>query len=184
MLGIGLKIILTRKPVVLLARWLLAFMALTFTPMLIKPICDLFKYGFSAISLAPMIVLVMYSVLLVMIWFVTKGYLILGVAEDTFRDALHYALNKLNIKFEETLSRIKLPDRNCELQVAIQAWVGTAQIKLKESKDRALLKNIVKEVNNYFQSNSETKTNYLIAIFYSILGLLMIIFMIAMLILF
>ena len=104
-----------------------------------------------------------------------KGYMAIGVSDDSFRDALHYSLNKNNLPFEEQLSVIKLTSINASLQIAIQSWIGAGQLKLKESTDDTVLPKIVSGINEFYTENS-IKPNNITSIFYIIMGILMLIF--------
>ena len=105
-------------------------------------------------------------------WFVMKGYLAIGISDDSFRQALHFSLNKNNLPFEEQLSTINLTSIDANLQVAIQSWVGTGQIKLKKSSDSNILPQIITGINEYYKEN-DIKPNNITAIFYIVCGILM-----------
>ena len=117
---------------------------------------------------------VIFTVLLVFFWIQMKGYVAIGIYDETFRDALHSSLNKNQIAFEEQLSIVKLISVNANLQVAIQSWIGTGQIRLKKSKDTVLLPKIISGMNEYFLEN-KVKANNTTAIFYVVMGCLMLI---------
>jgi len=104
-----------------------------------------------------------------------KGFMAIGISDDSFRNALHYSLNQNQIQFEEQLSLIKLTGLNAELQVAVQSWVGTGQLKLKKSKDKYLLAKLVSSINDYYISNAITPNNTT-SIFYIVMGLFMSVF--------
>jgi hypothetical protein len=77
------------------------------------------------------------TVLLVFFWIQMKGYMAFAVSETYFREALLPSVSSLGYSIEETMSRIKIKETGQELQVAIQGWIGTAQLKStgKESND-------------------------------------------------
>ena len=87
-------------------------------------------------------------------WIQMKGYMAIGISDDSFRNALHYALDQNHIQFEEQVSLIKLTNSNADLLVSVQSWVGTGQLKLKQSKSKHLLNTLVPSINQYFQSLS------------------------------
>ena len=101
-----------------------------------------------------------------------KGYILIGIHDDSFRNALIFSLNKNNITFEERLSKIVLTEEKTELQISMQTWMGSGQIKLKKSKNSHLLKTIVDGINEYYISN-QIKPNNITSIFYVIMGILM-----------
>jgi len=177
---ISIKVLSRKKPFFFSAKWLFAFMVIAFSPMLINSFRILFKHGLEVESLIVLLSPFMFFVLLSFFWIQMKGYVAIGITDDTFQDALHYALNELKIKFEESLSRLKLPELNCELQVSIQSWIGTGQIKLKKHSDEVSLKGIVEKMDTYYKDNN-INANKITAIFYLIMGVLMLLFSIGFL---
>lgn len=101
-----------------------------------------------------------------------KGYMAIGISDDSFRQALHFSLTKNNLPFEEQLSTITLTSIDANLQVAIQSWVGTGQIKFKKSGDPKILSEIVTGINQYYSEN-DIKPNNITAVFYIVTGILM-----------
>ena len=104
-----------------------------------------------------------------------KGYMAIGVSDDSFRDALHYSLRKNDLPFEEQLSVVKLTSINANLQIALQSWIGAGQLKLKKSKDKTILPNIIAAMNDYYIENS-VKPNNITSIFYILMGVFMLVF--------
>ena len=117
----------------------------------------------------------MFICLLVFFWFQMKGYMAIGVSDDSFRNALHFSLNKNNLPFEEKLSVINLTSINAKLQVAIQSWIGVGQLKLKNSKDSKILREIVMGLNEYYIEN-DVRSNNITSMFYILMGIFMLIF--------
>ncbi len=169
MLSIGLKVLLKKKPIFIHTRWLLILAAFAFSPMAINSIVLLIKMGLPPKSLFLLFNLLIYILIVSMFSFAFKGYSFIGVTQDSFIEGLHVALNKLNIKFEETLSCIKFLEYDSQLQVSIQPWMGTAQIKVKGKEDKQLVDSILSEMNVFFQ-NSGMKTNKIIPVFYVLMG--------------
>jgi len=79
-----------------------------------------------------------------------NGDMLIGIHDESFRDALHFFLNKNNMPFEERLSIVVLTEEKADLQVAIQVWIGVGQLKLRKSKKSELLKTIVSGINEYY----------------------------------
>lgn len=96
-----------------------------------------------------------------------------------FREALNSALHKLNLPFEERLSSMRLTSVGADLQVGVQSWIGTGQIRIKGSKNRSLLSQIVSARNEHFRTSS-TPTNMTSRVFYIILGIFLVIFAVGM----
>jgi hypothetical protein len=99
----------------------------------------------------------------------TKGYYAMGVTDDSFRTAIHAALQQLEIAFEETLAHIKLTSLDIDLQVSFYS-LGIVGLKVKQSNGKPVLKEITKAVVNYYQTH-ETKMNNTAAIVFFVGGL-------------
>lgn len=172
-LYIGVKVIASKRPLLLPSKVFFLFMVFAFTPQIIMS----FEIYFSTdgIGLLPLMSPAILLVFLVFSWFQMKGYMVIGVSDDSFRSALHYALIQYNVQFKEQLSLIRLEDVNADLQVSVQSWVGTAQLKLKPSKNKLLLSQLVSGINDYFLSNS-VEPNNVTSIFYVVIGLFLLVF--------
>ena len=98
----------------------------------------------------------------------------MGVTDDSFRTAIHAALQQLEVPFEETLAHIKLTSLDADLQVSFYL-LGTVGLKVKQSNGKPVLNEITKALVNYYQTH-ETKKNNTTAIFYLVAGLFMLAF--------
>lgn len=176
---IGLRGILTRRPFLLSNRWLLSMMFIIFVPNIILPLILPPSTPFLVKWLNPVI----FTVVLVMMCFVLKGYAAYGITDTSFREALLAALEKLQLPYEETLSTMQLTTIDADLQVSIQSWLGAGMIKIKQREHRSLLAEIVTAMNEYFRV-STTPAKLLTCIFYLIMGVIMVIAGIGMSILF
>lgn len=97
-----------------------------------------------------------------------KGYLAYGVNNCDFQEKFIEILKEKNYEFKETLTKLTIKHLDQETSITIQSgFVGT-HIKVKEKKDRLLLKSIITELRK-----KEIKIDYLIPIFYLILGFLL-----------
>jgi hypothetical protein len=115
-----------------------------------------------------------FTVVLVMMCFALRGYVAYAVTDTSFRDALLASLQKLDLPYEETLSTIRLTSVEADLQVSVQSWIGSGQIKVKQREHSSLLKKIADAMNEYFRISS-VPTNLTSCIFYLVMGILMII---------
>jgi hypothetical protein len=120
----------------------------------------------------PIIQTAMLILLFFVFWRQMTGYMIFGVYDETFRDALTSALNKLNLPFQETISMIKLTGLDADLQAAVAAWMGTAQIRIKQRQHVHYTKDIAKAMAEYY-ANHVVKVNNIAFIVYLLLGILM-----------
>lgn len=176
---LGLRGILNRTPYLLSNRWLLLVMFIALVPSIIMP----FFFDFSDMDLMNWLNPAIVTVVLVMMCFALKGYAAYGITDTTFREALIAALEKLQLPHEESLSSIRLTSVEADLQVAIQSWLGSGIIKIKQREHRSLLAEIVAEMNRHFRLSSGP-IKHITFIFYVIMGVLMVIGGIGMLYLF
>ena len=58
------------------------------------------------------------------------------------------------------------------MQVAVQSWMGTGTIKVKQREHRAVLTEVVKAMNDYFRTSSAS-TNMITSVFMVVLGVVM-----------
>ncbi len=167
---IGLRGIVTKNPFLLSNRWLLLVMLVGFVPSIIMP----FFFSIYDMDLMDWLNPAIFSVVLVMMFFALKGYAAYGITDTTFREALLAALEKLQLPYEESLSTIRLTSIDADLQVAIQSWLGSGMIKIKQREHRSVLSKIVTEMNNHF-SLSSGPIKLITFIFYLITGVFMVI---------
>ena len=162
-LVIGVRALLTKRPFLISNRWLLAIMFVFFAPMGLSSL--LFLDGNPISWVIPLL----YVALLVMMWYQLKGYVAFAVTDTSFREALLAVLQKLQLPYEESLSVIRLTSVNADLQVAIQSWMGTGVIKVKQRAHRSVLREIVNAMNEYFRTSS-VSTNMVTCIFWVVIG--------------
>ena len=168
-LVIALRGIITRRPFLVSNRWLLYFMFVALIPTILL---FLFLPGTSSFLLKwfnPAV----FTVVLVMMCILLKGFSAYGVSDITFREALITTLDKLQLSHEETLSLIRLTSVEADLQVSVHSWMGTGMIKIKQREHASLLTQIASEMNTHFRM-STTPSNLTPCIFYLIMGILMI----------
>ena len=169
---IALKTLIGRRPLVFSSRWLFAFICLAFLPSIANSIV----MGFSSTRSFSMIVWMnplIFTVLLVFFWLQMKGYMVFAISDTYFRDALLASASSLGLSIEETMSRLKIKETGQEIQVAIQGWIGTAQLKSTGKESNDIVRKIAGGMSKYFQS-TRGKMNYMTSYFYLIIGVLMI----------
>ena len=168
---IGLRGIVTKRPFLVSNRWLLSVMFISLVPAILIPLVlpgsDL---PFMIKWLNPMI----FTLLLVMMCFALRGYVAYAVTDTSFREALLASLQKLELPHEETLSTIRLTSVEVDLQVSVQSWMGSGQIKVKQRGHGSLLAEIATAMNEHFRT-SAAATNLTACIFFVVMGVLMVI---------
>ncbi len=168
-LVIGLRGILTKRPFLVSNRWLLLIMFAIFVPLTLQTLFFPPPGSFLVKWLNPSI----FIVVLVMMCFALRGYVAYGVTDTSFRDGLLAGLQKLQLPYEESLSIVRLPSVEADLQVSVQAWMGAGQIKVKQRGHGSLLAEIISEMNEHFRMSS-TPANLTTCIFFVIMGVIMI----------
>jgi hypothetical protein len=164
--GIAIRILLIgQRPFLFNARWLWGFLVLGLSPL------PIYLISSGALSHPPgrVIVLLLFAAIFVFATMQMKGYYAIGVTDDSFRTAIHAALQQLEIAFEETLAHIKLTSLDIDLQVSFYS-LGIVGLKVKQSNGKPVLKEITKAVGNYYQTH-ETKMNNTAAIVFFVGGL-------------
>ena len=165
-LGIGLRAILTKRPFLISNRWMLSLIFVLLVPGI------LFTSRALSGNIAGWVTPLFHVIILLMMWYQLKGYVAYAVTDTSFREALVAALQKLQMPYEESLSVIRLTSVNADLQVAVQSWMGTGTIKVKQRAHRSVLKEIVSAMNDYFRT-SAVSTNFVSCVFLVGLGVVM-----------
>ena len=172
-IGLGFYAIVRSRPFVVHARWMLLILLLGMSPPLAMQVSSFFDhYSGGGLGLETLTSPLM---MIIVVWFMaqqTRGYVIFGTTQESFRDAVLAALLDLNLPFEESMSSIRIPSVPAELNVAVQGWIGTGQLRLRNGGRPGLLGAIVRRMSNHFGS-SQVKTNMTSAIVCLILGVFM-----------
>jgi hypothetical protein len=170
-LVIGLRGVVSKKPFLISARWSLIVVLLGFAPGMFQfASFPGFAGGFGPMEVLRWSIPLMLIVVAIFLCLTLRGYTAFGVTDVSFREGLLHSLTKLNLPYEETLSAIKLPTIGADLQVAVQSWIGTGQLKMKQRQFRTVLCDIVQGMNEYYQSDTVSKANLTCCIFYTIIG--------------
>jgi len=160
----GAHILVANKPLLVRARQpILIVIALFFLPIVF----------FITVSwLAVVIYLGLGLAMAFVLWTNSRGYAVIGISEDSLIDALHNALDRLHLPYQESLGQLRLPSLKAELQVAIQGWMGAGQIVIKPTEQGAALQQIADAMRDYFDQ-SALPLNRLSAILYVVVGTFM-----------
>jgi hypothetical protein len=178
-LVLGLRGILTKQPFLISSRWLFSLLLIGWLPMLLQPLLmptfSSVKGQFWAFSLIPWFQFSMFIILLIFAWIALQGYMVYGITDASFREGLIHTLEKLEIPFEENLSGIYLSSMGANLRIAIQSWIGTAQITVRPRQFNGVLRDIVQGMSSYYQT-ANVSLNLTTCYFYLILGAFLMIF--------
>ncbi len=177
LLTYGLRGIVVKRPVVYPARFRYWFVVLGLTPMivsLIEMMSDPLDGSFDVLGL---LLILMFVGLLIFSWWHLSGYIASGVTYETFQTALHTSLEKLNLPYKESLSRLELTSLNADLQASVQSWAGTAQLKMKERRYKQTLRDIAQKMNEYYRQ-TPVKANLAPSIITTVIGIMALILII------
>ena len=170
MLAVALRVLVTKKPFLFPGRWLFWLMLVMFAALLANHLNMFLRYPSERLNVLLLLTPLMLLAGLVFMWVMMSGYMVLGVSSESFREALHVVLRRLDMEFTESLSHIELPQVGVKLHVAIQSGVGMGQIKVKPARERQVLKRVVRELVNYFWA-TDTPVKYMSVWMYMISGI-------------
>jgi hypothetical protein len=119
----------------------------------------------------------LFLVLIIQYGFFYKAYFLYGISGDDLQERLFTALDENQIKYEEKLTKIKLPEINNELIIS-QAQSGSALIRLRNKKDSLVFNKIIKTFTRSFENNP-VKVEKGMGILYAVFGIVLLIITIA-----
>lgn len=156
-IAVGLFGLVKRRPILFPMLYYNGFVLLIFTLGLIFSFVQFFSSRRTInlfLNVAPFILLVLIAVLAFSSLRQTTGYMILGIYDDTFRDAIIYALRELNLPYQETISKIRLVSLNADLQAQVTSWIGVATFHIKQPQYAQHLKNIADKMSKQYKQKS------------------------------
>ena len=169
---VALKTLIGRRPLLLSSRYLFAVMCLAFLPTIANSIVMGLSSSQSFSKILWMNPLI-FLMLLAFFWIQMKGYMAFAISDVYFRDALLASAKSLGYSIEETMSCLKIKETGHEMQVAIQGWIGTAQLKSTAKESNDAVRQIADGMTKYFQC-TPGKMNYITSYLYLIVGVFLI----------
>lgn len=169
---IGGKIIITKKPLIFHSRWMFLIILILYIPLILFQLRQAFPFDKS--SYLTLTIPLMLFLLLIYVWFILRGFSIIGISSDSFRNALLYALQKSGLQYTETFNKISLPEINAEINIGMQTWMGTGQFRWKPISANKQMNELIKNIREYFRENDE-KIKIITPLFYIIFGIIFII---------
>ncbi len=177
----GLRGVVSKKPFVFSSKSNFWLVALAFSPSIVQPFHSFwklysstvehgedFEWSFALLLLFPLLV---YPVILAFLWRQMRGYTVLGVTDDSFRQALYTVLNDLQLPFEERLSKLRLTSLDADLEANVASWMGVANLRIKQREHQETLKRVAEALKNYF-AGSHVSINMVTCVYYIILGVM------------
>ncbi|MGO9120822.1 MAG: hypothetical protein ACLQPD_24830 [Desulfomonilaceae bacterium] len=172
---IGLRGIFFRKPFVISWRWFVIPYGLAFGAAL-PPFIGLLGMGGGTLGIVLWLYPATFILIGVFLYIAMRGYTAFGTTDVSFREGLLASLERLSLPYEEKLSAVRLPTIEADLQVAVQSWLGTAQLKMKQRKFSGVLSDIVKGMNECYQSGTASEMNLTACVFYAVIGVMVAVF--------
>ena len=105
---------------------------------------------------------------------VIRGYAVLGVTNESFRQALYAVLGDLGLPFEERLSKLRLTSLNADLEANVNSWMGAASFRIKQREHQKTLEQIAEGLRIYF-AGSHVSINMVTCVFYIILAVIVLV---------
>jgi hypothetical protein len=181
MLITGLRGVITNKPFLFSAKINFWMVALAFSPGIFQPLYSLWELLSSSaehaedfegsLLLLLLFPLLIYPVVLALIWRQMRGYTVLGVTDESFRQALYAVLKDLRLPFEERLSKLHLTSLDADLEANVASWMGVANLRIKQREHQETLERVAEGLNRYF-AGSHVSVNMVTCVYYIILGVL------------
>jgi hypothetical protein len=168
---VALKTLLGRRPLIFSAKWLFAFVCLAFLPSITAFLVPVFL-GSGKVGVVHILNPLIYFTLLVFFWIQMKGYLVFAISDSYFRDALLASAKSLDFTIEETISQLQIKESGEALQVSVQGWIGTAQIKGAAKTSKETVRQVAAGMDVYFATHPG-RMNFLTSYLYLIMGLFM-----------
>jgi hypothetical protein len=166
---IGLRGLLTRKPLLLPTKWIFSILIPAFLPSLLTPFTlhvPLAELGLMAWAF-PLLLILFF----LFYWKITKGYSVYGANAETVRKTLLAAVGRLNLSCTENMAGIHLPSEDITLTVSSVMSMG--QIRAKGKDAGKFLRRLAEIMNEEF-TKPEIGCDLMPFGFYLAVGLVMV----------
>jgi hypothetical protein len=171
LLVLGIRALIVRRPILLPSRLLACITILGISPMLLSSVeFILSDYG-GFISRNGIFILLTTLVIIVITLHATSGYTAIGVTQESLRGALQSTLERLDIPYQESLSRFQLKSIGADLQISVSNWLGIVQISINKRRYKPMLKSIVQGTKQQF-ATVPGRINLRAGIFYFSIGII------------
>jgi hypothetical protein len=174
-LAVGAVALVTKRPVFVAARIYLWLLTLLIGGLAVAQISFLFSPYRDSLNFMSVLQAAILALVLVVFWRQMQGYFVLGVSEEPFREALIGSLEELNLEHKETVRGFELSGLADLLQVSVQGWVGTAQLRMNSRRNNQLFMDLLAVLRRRL-ADGPGRAGLFIPITYSIMGLLMLAF--------
>jgi hypothetical protein len=169
---VSVRGLITRRPLVFPARafvWLFILAVASMSVALISLQFSPYGGGFDFML---GVQLAMFVLLIVVIWRTMQGYVVLGVTEDAFKQALSASLDEAGLTYKESLGGYAIDQLGDVLQASVQGWVGSAMLKMKSRGNREHLERLIGDLRHRLDQ-LPGRASLFIPITYGLMGLLL-----------
>lgn len=159
----AIRVIVSQKPVVFSRRWGFVFMCL----LLLPGAFGLLSLVLSSPAAFSAAFVAVYLLLLGYFWTKSRGYVVLGVSRDYFREALAVSASDLGFTLEEAPERrgfrVRINETGQEIKVVLKGRGGVAGFGPINRSSRELVRHLARGMRKYFATVAG-EMNYRMAI--------------------
>jgi len=154
-LGISASIILRGRPLLIRGRLLSWALLVIWAPLALAML--IIAYSVSDVSVACIAVLQIGVAALIILAArrAMRGYLIIGISENMFRESLQSALSRLGLPFQESVIGFTLPSLHETLRTSLAPRLGSAQFQMESPDHPEVLAQIAKRVEEHLRADPE-----------------------------
>ncbi|HLG33630.1 MAG TPA: hypothetical protein VI757_02015 [Bacteroidia bacterium] len=157
-IGMGLTVIIRKKPLFVNYRWFLLLFILLFS----QPFVTQLSRPFDSSNLLS---LVLFLVFIGYMTYIMRGVMVIGADAEDFQNTFLRTLTEGNYQFEQSMTSIKIKEPELEMSVAFQSWVGSGQIRMKSKDNKETFNKIISQLRT-----KDIKTSLIMPIFYILIG--------------
>ncbi len=158
MLTLSALILFRKRPILLRGSVFTWTVGVTTGLVIISLVIFLITLADASLTCVGIVQILILLILIVTVQRRVKGYFLVGTTVTAFRQALHTALNELNLPFEETILGFNLPSVQNRLVTSIAPRLGTAQMHLEEKINSTVLDDIAHRVDGYMRRTYGTQS--------------------------
>src|SRR5262245_2155072 len=149
----GLRLLLAKKPLLVEHRW---WAIIGFGPVAVFYTVTTLRFAYigTEVSWLPALLVIFWitiPICLGIVWWSSRGGIVIGVTETTLRDVLRQAFSRLGLSYEESAEAFRLPALNNELIVKV-VFDGMFSVYLKRLRNRRAFRQLAPEVNEFLRT--------------------------------
>lgn len=170
LLGMGIRL-LNRRPLFLPPKALLIYVAVAFAPMILACGGLFFREGSAALLIPVGLFLASLAVLLLMVRKAAGMIMFFNVTEDMLYDRLGASLDDAGLNWQESRSRVEIPDRDASVKVNIQGALQSGSL-LVRGEDSEPVRGAVAQLPDHFDGERLERRSF-VGIAYTVMGVLL-----------